>query len=98
MSKLPTYLLNGKLIAKPLEKKEETSQSGDILIPQTANANLTEALVIKVDQQIEKYVKPGDIIVYPTGSGTGQLISGVPHVWLQINEIWGAFEIDKEDA
>lgn len=96
MSKLPDYLLGGKIIAKPLESKEE--EVNGVIIPQTANSALSEGLVVMVDEQINKYVKRGEIVVYPTGSGTAQLIDGVPHLWLNINDLWAGFEIDKEDA
>jgi co-chaperonin GroES (HSP10) len=94
MSKMPDNLLGGRLIVKPLEQKEEISEG--VIIPKTANSNLTEGLVILADPDIEKYIKKGNIVIFPTGSGVGQFIDNKPHLWLNANEIWGTFSMDDE--
>lgn len=94
MKKQPSYLLNQKVIVKQLESQEETPNG--IIIPKTANADLEEGLVVMFDPALGKCLKKGDIVVYPRGSGQGQLINGTPHIWIGINEIWGGFSIDEE--
>jgi len=91
---MPDSLLGGRLIVKPLEQKEEISEG--VIIPKTANAALTEGLVILADPDIEKYIKKGNIVIFPTGSGVGQFIDNKPHLWLNANEIWGTFSMDDE--
>ena len=87
-------MLGGRIIVKVLEKQEEQIES--IVIPKSANADLTEGLVVMVDNDIEKYIKKGDIVVFPTGSGVGQFIDNKPHLWLSPNDVWGGFSIDQE--
>lgn len=89
MSNLPHNLFGGRMIVKPIEKEEE--QVGNIVIPKTANASLAEGSVIKIDPAIHEYVKVGDTVIFEEGQGQGQLIDGVPHLWLGINQIWGSF-------
>jgi co-chaperonin GroES (HSP10) len=96
MSKMPDYLLGGRVIVKPLERQEEVSN--DVIIPKTANSNLSEGLVVKVDEQINKWVKVGEIVVFPTGNGIAQLIDGVPHLWLEVNQLWAGFSMDEENV
>lgn len=95
MSKMPDLLLGGRIIVKVLKSKEDKIES--IIIPLTANSDLTEGLVVKADPDIEKYIKVGNIVVFPTGSGVGQYIGNDAHLWLNANEVWGTFEIDKEN-
>lgn len=88
MSNLPDYLLGGRIIAKPIKQEEETLASG-VIIPETANANIEAATVVKVDKDITAYVNVGDTVLFAKGSGQGQLINGEPHLWLSVNELWG---------
>lgn len=92
---MPDKLLGGRIIVKPLEAKEEVSEG--IIIPATANANLMEGLVIQADPDIAAYIKKGNIVIFPAGSGVGQFINNKPHLWLGASEIWATFEINKED-
>lgn len=87
MSNLPDYLLGGRIIAKPIEQKEE--KVGHVLIPATANADIESATVIKVDKDITAYVNVGDTVLFAKGAGQSQLINGEPHLWLNVNELWG---------
>jgi co-chaperonin GroES (HSP10) len=87
MSNLPDYLLGGRIIAKPIEQKEE--KVGHVIIPSTANTDLEAATVVKVDKDITAYVNVGDTVLFAKGSGLGQLINGEPHLWLTVNELWG---------
>ena len=89
MSNLPHNLFGGRMIVKPIEKQEE--KVGDVIIPSTANAALAEASVIKIDPAIAEYVRVGDTVIFEEGQGQGQLIDGVPHLWLGVNQIWGSF-------
>lgn len=94
MSKKPDYLLGGRILVKPLKSKEEKIDS--IVIPSTANSELSEGLVVMVDKEITKYIDKGHIVVYPTGAGVGQFVDNEPHLWLQAQDVWAGFEIDKE--
>jgi co-chaperonin GroES (HSP10) len=87
----PDILLGGRIIVKPLEKQEEERDSG-IIVPKTANANLEDAIVLKVDPAIEQIVNTGDTVVYPSGTGLGALLNGDPCLWLEINQVWGIFK------
>lgn len=82
------------MIVKPLEHKEEISEG--VIIPKTANAELTEALVVMIDKKIEEYTKIGDIVIFDTGKGTAQFIDQKPHLWININDIKGGFSMDNE--
>lgn len=96
MNKMPDQLMGGRLIVKVLPSKEQTIDN--IVIPATANSNLTEGLVVMADPEIEKLIKKGNIVVYPTGSGVGQYIGNDAFLWLEYRDVWATFEIDKEDA
>lgn len=93
--KMPDLLLGGRIIIKVLRSEEYNIDS--IVIPKSTNSNLSEGLVIKVDPDIEKYIKEGNIVIYPTGAGVGQYIGNDPCLWLTVNEVWATFEIDKEN-
>jgi len=67
-----------------------------LVIPKSANAELSEGLVMNIDEQIEKYAPVGNIVVFPTGSGVGQYIGNDPHLWLQIGDVWGTFAMNEE--
>jgi len=95
MNKMP---VNDKIIVSLIQQKEE--KIGSVVIPGTANAELltgkAEAVSPHIIDPITKdpVYKVGDIIIYPKGCGVGQLINGIPHVWLRNDEIWG---IDKPE-
>ena len=81
-----------KLIVLPLPQKEEKLDSG-IYVPGTANANLMEGKVVEVSPEISHLYAVGDIVLYPEKKGTGCIIDGLPHLWLdaqaELKEIWG---------
>lgn len=91
---MPDKLLGGRIIVKILEAKEEISEG--VIIPKTANAALMEGLVVLADPDIEKYIKVGNIVIFPAGEGVGQFINNKPHLWLDANRVWGTFEMDNE--
>lgn len=82
------------MIVKVLKSEEQQIES--IIVPKTANSELSEGLVLKVDPVIEKLVKIGNIVVFPTGAGVGQYIGNDPCLWLEVNSVWGTFEMDQE--
>lgn len=94
MNKMPDQLMGGRLIVKVLPSKEQTIDN--IVIPATANSNLSEGLVVKIDPEIAKYIKEGNIVIYPTGVGVGQYIGNDAFLWLTANEVWATFSIDNE--
>lgn len=103
MSKMPDYLLGGRVIVKPLKKQEETIEG--IIIPRTANADLMEGLVVMVDGAVKyvnssdgqiKCIEVGHIVIYPADAGVGQFVNNEPHLWLEAYHIWGGFAINEE--
>jgi co-chaperonin GroES (HSP10) len=93
MSKKPDFVLNSRLIVKPIKSEEETVKG--VVIPKTANARLSRGLVVKIDADIAEYVSEGDTVVFPSEAGQGQLIDGDPHLWLELREIWAGFKGKK---
>lgn len=81
-----------KLIVSPFKRKEEKLDS--LYIPATANAQLSVGEVISVSPDLVG-IKNGDIVTYPTGTGTGQLIGGNPALWLTQRDIWGIWDKDE---
>lgn len=81
--------IGNKLLVLPSEAKEQKSETSNIIIPETANANLTEGVVIEASKEIEHLIKVGDTVVFSSGSGVGYFYKGKPSLWLQIHEIWG---------
>lgn len=88
-----------KLIVLPLPQKEEKLDSG-IYVPGTANANLMEGEVVAVSSEISHLYKVGDVVLYPEKKGTGCVINGLPHLWLdtqfELKEIWGIADYQEE--
>lgn len=82
--------IGNKLIVLPIDRKEEVNSKG-IIIPETANANLTEGVVVEVADELanKNLAKVGDTVIYSSGSGVGCFYKGKPHVWLTINDVWG---------
>lgn len=94
-----------KLLVMPLPHEEETMPSG-IIMPETAMADLSRGEVIEVSEEIKHLYKPGDIILFPSKAGIGQLVNGAIHFWLdsrpETEQIWGIVipekhHVDKED-
>ncbi len=85
----PNVLIGNRIIVKPIAAKEEKKKSG-IIIPETANANLSEGIVVMIDEALKDVISVGDTAIFPTGSGVGQYLNGEPHLWLKVdNEVWG---------
>lgn len=95
INKLPDQLLGGRLLVKVLRSEEFLTEKG-IVIPETANSNLSEALVVKIDKAFEHLIPVGNIVVYPTGSGVAQYVKNDAHLWLNIQDVWGTFSMDQE--
>lgn len=79
-----------KLLVLPLESKEENI--GGIIIPESvATADLKRAEVVEVSDELSNKYKQGDIVLYPSRCGLGQIYNGKPHLWLreEQQEIWG---------
>lgn len=88
-----------KIIALPIESKEEKVDS--LWIPETANANLSIAKIIAVGEAVAHLYKAGDEVIYPSGAGQGYFYQGKPHIWLDggdeknISNIWGIVTKDN---
>src|SRR5580692_862358 len=90
MNRIPRLLTAGRIIAKPIKQQDE--KVGSVIIPKTANCNLSEGEVIKFDPALKNLMKEGDTIIYPTGSGMGYLVDGEAHLFINIHEIWAIDE------
>lgn len=84
-----------KLIVTVLPRVEEKGEGG-IIIPGTANADLREGEVVAVGAQLESFISPGDIILFPEKRGCEQRINGKDYLWLDAeqgyNEVWGLIQ------
>ena len=87
----PIQPVGDKIIVKPFKRKEEKLNS--IVIPKTANADLSVGEVIAVSDDINS-IEVGNIVTYPSNGGVGQLLNGDPCLWLTHSVIWGVW--DKE--
>ena len=80
-----------KLIALPLPKKESTI--GSIVVAESVNAELSQAKVVAVSEQVSNVYKVGHVLYYPSRKGVAQIIDGKQYIWLDADvfkeEIWG---------
>lgn len=90
---LPIPMAN-RLIVEPLPQKEE--RVGKIIIPVTANVELEAGRIVAISKEFpEDMLKEGEVVLYPSGSGTPMLIDKITYKWLQgpvlgqLGEIWG---------
>lgn len=67
--------------------KEEEAING-IIIPEMANAELSRGIVQVVSEDTKDVFKIGDEVLYPSGTGNGQLIGGKEHVWIHASKIF----------
>jgi co-chaperonin GroES (HSP10) len=83
--------VGNKILVLPLEKKEE--EVGKIIIPGTVNAELSEAKVVGISDQVAHLYEEGDIVLYASRKGVAQMIKGVAYLWLDtepnLGEIYG---------
>lgn len=81
-----------KLIVRPIKSEEVTMEDSGIIIPGVAQADLSRGEVIAVSSEVKEY-KVGDVVLYPSKKGVGQIIDKTPHLWLSTDvnreEIWG---------
>jgi len=84
MQKLPTEVLNLRLIVEPLPRKEQ--EINGIIIAASANADLSEGLVVACDSATN--VKVGETVLYPSGSGVGQVFNNKSCLWIHVNDVW----------
>jgi len=85
-----------KILVLPLKKKESKLDSSDLIIPETAYADLNEGKVVEVSSEVSHLYKKDDIVLYPSKKGVGFIIENIPHLWLSTaperEEIWGKLE------
>jgi len=87
MAKLPSKLWNGMVIVQVIDSKEETTEGG-IVIPESANAALSEGIVLRSAEDAKDDYNEGDAVLYPSGAGNGQFIDGKACIWIQKSKIW----------
>ncbi len=88
-----------KLIVLPKEGPVEDDTVNGVIIPYSvATADLKEATVVEVSDDLSHKFAAGDIVLHPKDSGLGCLYKGKPHLWLRQdqNEIWGKVEPDEK--
>ena len=89
---IPVKPVGTKILVFILPKTEEQLDSG-IIIPDSANADLREGLVVEVSDTVSEVYSIGDTVLYPYGKGTGQVFDGKAYLWLNtephMEEIWG---------
>jgi len=88
MKGLPSKTWNGMLILKALKKEEETTESGLLLIPEMANAEVSAGEILVVSEDTKEHFSVGETVLYPSGAGNGQRIGGVECIWIAAARIW----------
>jgi co-chaperonin GroES (HSP10) len=85
-----------RLLVLPLKKKESKLTDSDLIIPETAYADLNEGKVVSVSSEVAHLYKKDDIVLYPSKKGVGMIIDNVPHLWLSTevgrDEVWGILQ------
>jgi co-chaperonin GroES (HSP10) len=80
-----------KILVSAIEKQEE--KIGSILIPGTANAELSYGKIEAVSESISDVFEVGQTVLFPSGKGAVQYVGGLPYIWLDANpdlsEVWG---------
>ena len=61
--------VGNKLLVTPIDKKEE--RLGELIIPGTVNADLSEGCVVAISDEISDKFAIGDIAIFPKNSGVG---------------------------
>lgn len=87
--------LGDKLLVQPIKKKER--MIGSIIEAQTANAQLEEGTVLLISADQEPVFKVGEVVLYPTGAGVGEMRSGVWCRWLSTIEVWAINDEPETD-
>lgn len=86
-----------KLIVLPIESVESETTGGIIIPESVATADLSRATVVEVSDELSGKYKVGEVLLYPSRSGLGQIYNGKPHLWLreELGEVWGRVIDDK---
>ena len=99
MKNFPIRLTGNRILVEPLPKEEE--EYNGIIIPTSANADLSTGRVVMLSGALEDVVKKGEIAIYPSKSGLGQVVGNKGYIWLEIEQVW-AFDSpngqDKGDS
>lgn len=89
-----------KILVLPLETKETTTDGGIIIPSSVATADLREAQIVEVSDELTNKYKPGQKVLYPSRAGLGQDYNGAFHLWLRedIGEIWALLDLPNKIA
>lgn len=87
--------VGNKLIVFPLDTEEQVI--GGVVIPGNVNAELESGKIVAVSPTLKELFSVGETILYPTASGTAQIIDKKPHKWLDANEVWGIADSEKPE-
>ncbi|MHB8927856.1 MAG: co-chaperone GroES [Bacillota bacterium] len=79
--------LDDRVLVKPLKPEEKTQ--GGIILPDTAKEKPQEGKVIAVgtDEDLQKVVKEGDIVLYAKFGGQETKVDGEDHLILSRSDI-----------
>lgn len=87
MTNFPIQPEGDKIIIAPLPRNEE--KVGSIVIPGSANADISYGKVVAIGNEITNKGNIGDVVIYATKAGIGHLINGEPHLWISLQNVWG---------
>jgi co-chaperonin GroES (HSP10) len=92
--------VGNKLIVFPLDTEEQVI--GGVIIPGNVNAELESGRIVARSETLKDLFNVGETVLYPSSTGTAQIIDKKPHKWLDVNEVWGIADYtkpeDKQDS
>ena len=77
--------INGRIVVRPLERREETA--GDIVIPDTAQEKRSEGEVVAIAADATEEVAVGDRVIYKDYAGTDVTVDEQKYVLLQADDL-----------
>jgi len=89
--------LDDRVLVKPLKADEKTQ--GGIILPDTAKEKPQEGKVIAVgtDEELQKVVKEGDIVLYAKFGGQEIKVDGEDHLILSRSDILALVKGESRD-
>ena len=82
--------MNGRVVVKPIERKDETV--GGIYLPDTAEEKLNEGEVIAVAEDAPEEVAVGDRIIYREYGGTEVKLDDETYILLTEDDLLAKYE------
>lgn len=82
-----------KIIVAPIPKKDV--KIGKIIVPKTANADVSYGYVLAIGNEIAHKHKNESIIIFASAAGVGQMIDGRECIWITLQNVWGWFSKEE---